>query len=72
MTKLLFKTTINCAGCVSKVKPTLDSIKGISKWEVDTASPNKLLTIETEEVSPNEVSDALAKVGFKAEVLEEN
>ncbi|MGO3267986.1 MAG: heavy-metal-associated domain-containing protein, partial [Sphingobacteriaceae bacterium] len=33
--KLEFKTNINCGGCVSKVKPALDSAEGIADWKVD-------------------------------------
>ena len=32
---LKFKTSINCGGCIAKVTPYLDSVKGITKWEVD-------------------------------------
>lgn len=68
MTKLEFKTTINCGGCVAKVKPILDSISNIQSWNVDTSSPEKTLTVETETLSPEQIVEALAKIGFKAEI----
>lgn len=43
--KKRFKTNINCIGCVEKVKPYLDQIKGL-EWEVDTKNPNKILTVQ--------------------------
>jgi len=68
MTKFEFKTTINCGGCVAKVKPILDSISSIQSWSVDTISPEKTLTVETETVSPEQIIEALAKIGFKSEL----
>ena len=38
-----FKTTLDCGGCVSKVKSDLDNTEGISQWNVDTANADKIL-----------------------------
>ncbi|HLV64058.1 hypothetical protein [Galbibacter sp.] len=65
--ELKFKTTLNCGGCVSKVQPDLDSSVGISKWEVDTDSPDKILTVESKGITEGQVIAIVKSKGFKAE-----
>ena len=67
MKTLQFNTNVNCGGCVAKVKSVLDSALGISKWSIDTAQPNKPLTVETESLSEEEIIALIATKGFKAE-----
>ena len=69
MEKMKFKTSINCSGCVSKVTPFLDKQEGIENWEVDTENPDKILTVESNGTSKNEVIETLGKIGFKAEAI---
>ena len=71
MKRLKFKTNINCTGCLSKVKPVLDAETQIEKWEVDLKSDDRILTIEAENISSGEVSQAVARVGFNAEQISE-
>lgn len=65
MEKLQFKTNINCGGCVAKVTPQLSQTEGICHWSVDTNSPDKILTVETENISAKNVIEAVNKAGFK-------
>lgn len=65
-----FKTNINCSGCVAKVTPYLNEAEGITKWNVDTNNPNKILTVETKDLSESDIKDLVTKAGFKIE--EEN
>ena len=69
METLQFKTNINCGGCVAKVTPKLNEVKGIKSWNVDTNNPNKVLTVEADGISDKEVKDAVSKAGFKIEEL---
>ena len=69
MKTLKFKTNINCGGCISKVTPFHDKQEGIESWEVDTANPDKILTIKSDGVTEEEVKATLQKVGFKAEAI---
>lgn len=64
-----FRTNINCGGCIAKVTPYLNSNKDIQKWKVDTANPAKILTIETENLSGDEVKQIVEQAGFKAEAV---
>ena len=63
-----FKTNINCGNCVRAVTPTLNAEPAICEWQVDTASPDKLLTVKGD-VTPAQVEALLANVGFQAEPL---
>ena len=51
MKELKFNTNINCMGCVSNVKPILDKESKIINWEVDLNSPDKILTVKSEEMT---------------------
>ncbi|SBV92873.1 heavy-metal-associated domain-containing protein [uncultured Dysgonomonas sp.] len=64
-----FKTNINCGGCIAKVTPFLDEVKGISNWNVDTANKNKVLTVVSDGITENEVIDTVQKAGFKIETI---
>lgn len=64
-----FKTNINCGGCIAKVTPSLNNAKGISKWEVDTTNPQKVLTVETSELSEAEIVSILKNAGYNASKL---
>lgn len=64
-----FKTNINCGGCIAKIAPYINANKGIQKWKVDTANPAKILTIETENLSGDEVKQIVETAGFKAEAV---
>ena len=70
MKTLKFKTKINCGGCVSKVTPFLNKQEGVESWEVDTNNPDKILTVETNSATEEEVKATLQKVGFKAESID--
>jgi copper chaperone len=69
MTTLKFKTSINCGGCIAKVTPVLNQIKGIEKWEVDTVNPQKILSVETGEDNVEEIVASLKNIGYRAELL---
>lgn len=69
METLKFKTNINCSGCVAKVTPFLNGEEGVEKWEVDINNPDKILTVQTDELSPEEVIATVEKSGFKIESI---
>lgn len=66
MSVLSFKTTIQCAGCVSKVGPILDAEKKINNWNVDLESADRVLTVETATLSKEEVQATVNTAGFQA------
>ncbi len=67
--KYQFKTNIMCGSCIAKVTPYLDDSKDIKHWEVDTQNPNKVLTVETDNLSNEMVKDIVQRAGYKAEPL---
>lgn len=69
METLKFKTNIKCGGCIATVTPYLNKVNEISKWEVDTVNPDKILTVEAENMSSQEIIDKVKEAGFTAEKL---
>lgn len=68
MKTLKFKTNIQCSNCLAKVTPKLNEQSGISSWNVDLADPDRTLTVETENLEPDEIKKAVLKAGFIANV----
>ena len=64
-----FKTNIQCGSCIATVTPFLDKTVGAQHWQVDTASPNKVLTIQADGVSAEQIQQAVQQAGYKAELL---
>lgn len=67
---LTFTSNIACNGCVSKVKPFLDELIGVIKWEVDTENPQKILSVYTNELSADQIHEAVIKAGYQLEDLQ--
>jgi copper chaperone len=67
MQTLQFKTNINCDGCIAKITPDLNRAKGIKSWTVDIVNPDKVLTVETEQLTAKQVIESVKRAGFKAE-----
>lgn len=65
-----FKTTLNCGGCVSKVKSDLDQATGIEEWEVNIDNPDKILTVKATNIDPDEVVQIVKSKGFQAEKID--
>jgi len=69
MKTLKFKTNINCSACVAKVTPVLNKETSVEKWEVDITIPEKILTVEGEQIDEKKITDSLQKIGYKVEIL---
>lgn len=66
MKTLKFKTNIKCNGCINTVTPYLDEAEFIKSWSVDLESPNRILTVNTEE-APERITGLLQEAGYKGE-----
>jgi copper chaperone len=64
MEKLKFKTNINCSGCIATFTPFIQGKAGINAWNVDTTTPDKVLTVEGE-LSQEEVVALVKVAGFQ-------
>ncbi len=67
---LTFTSNIACNGCLSKVKPFLDELEGVVKWEVDIENPQKILTVQSNELSVDQIQEAVIKAGYQLEDLQ--
>ncbi len=69
MNTIQLKTNIMCGSCIAKVTPILNEVIGENNWKVDTANPQKILTVNNDSLQVNEVIKAVESVGYKAEKL---
>jgi copper chaperone len=67
MKTLKFKTNINCSACVAKAKPFLDALQHVQSWEVDTANPEKILTVKGDGIKAEQVVESVKKAGYRIE-----
>ena len=67
--KYQFKTNINCGGCKASITPHLNANANIKSWSVDTANPQKILTVESDKFSEESIQEIVNKAGYKAEKL---
>lgn len=65
-----FKTNINCDDCISKVTPFLDEKEYIENWNVDTNSPDKILTVSERNITPDIIIKTIDETGFNAVLIE--
>ncbi|WP_080241637.1 hypothetical protein [Spirosoma rigui] len=70
METLNFKTNIRTSEDVAAVTLDLNTIEQLDGWIVDTASPDRLLTVQTTDNRIAElVKQAVAKAGYEAELV---
>ena len=69
MKTLTFKTNINCGNCVRAVTPHLYQVEEIVSWRVDTDRPDKLLEVESQSGDSQEIINAVAQAGFRADLV---
>jgi copper chaperone len=69
MNTYIFKTSINCNGCLSKVKPSLDNEPRITSWEIDLDNPDKILKVVAEDIKSSEIIDIIDNKGFEIELI---
>ncbi|MCX2452016.1 heavy-metal-associated domain-containing protein [Pedobacter sp. PLR] len=69
MKTLKFKTNIKCSGCLARVSPILNEAIGEDNWEVDVKTPEKILTVVSDEVDESSIIFAINEAGFIADRL---
>jgi len=73
MNTLKFKTNLKCEGCKNAVRPFLNQIDAINSWDVDLSHNDKILTVEANTISEDEivaqVKEALKQAGYTAEKI---
>ena len=66
---LVFKTDLGSEDRLEIIKPLLDEHPGILKWNVDRHDIDKVLRIESENISPAVVISIVNQAGFLCEEL---
>jgi copper chaperone len=69
MNTYLFKTSINCNSCLSRVKPSLDQESRIKSWEVDLDNPDKILKVVADDIKASDIIDIVDNTGFEIELI---
>ncbi len=69
MKTLKFKTNINCGGCVATVTPFLNRMDEIDNWKVSTENPDKLLTVQGDEITAESVINTLKSAGYEGVII---
>ena len=72
MKQLHYKSNINCGSCVTNVTNTLNETVGAGNWTVDIANKDKILTINSETATQEQVEQSLNKIGYRIEEIESN
>ena len=65
MTTLKFKTNITSSTAVWNVSTAIDKMDSIVNWEVETANPEKILTVRGESISAARVVGVVKRAGFQ-------
>ena len=61
---LVFKTDIRFKKQLNQVKPHLGNIDGILRWNIDLQDRDKILRIESHNLSPRMIEERLQKAGY--------
>ena len=69
MNILVFKTNIRYKKQLRQVQPWLNKIEGLYKWNVDFHDHDKVLRLETTDVSPIKIQSLLNQLGYYCEEL---
>ena len=69
MKTMKFKTNINCSNCLAKVTPFLDKKVGKELWSVDIDNPDKILTIDSDDLTTDDIVKTVKRTGFEAEAI---
>jgi len=73
MNTINFKTNLKCEGCKNSVRPFLNKIDAINSWDVDLSHKDKILTVEANTLSEDEIAaqvkEAFKQAGYIAEKI---
>lgn len=64
MNTFKLKTDLRCGACVQGITPLLDAEPGIRQWSADVSSPDKVITVEGEEITAARIDALLNKKGY--------
>lgn len=69
MEVLVFKTNLRFKKQITAVTPHINTLQGITRWNVDLYDKDKILRIESIDLSPRTVETTLQHAGYFCEEL---
>jgi copper chaperone CopZ len=66
-----FRTDIQCHGCAGHVATALESVEGIGHWDIDLDSKDRVLSVLSEGVTPEEIIKTVQEAGYQIEIINE-
>ncbi|PTX13128.1 hypothetical protein C8N40_11350 [Pontibacter mucosus] len=69
MELLKFRTNVADQEALTKVAHYLNKEEKISKWNLDTESTDKVLSVSGTELNPQVIENAVEQAGYKAELI---
>ena len=69
MEVLVFKTNLRFKKQINAVTPHINNLQGIARWNVDLDDTDKILRIESIDLSPRFVEATLQQAGYFCEEL---
>lgn len=70
MEVLVFKTNLRFKKQITAVTQHINNLQGITRWNVDLDDVDKVLRIESNELSPRSVEVTLQQAGYFCEELQ--
>jgi hypothetical protein len=70
MEVLVFKTNLRFKKHISAVTPHINNLQGVTRWNVDLDDKDKILRIESRDLSPRSVESTLQQAGYFCEELQ--
>ena len=70
MEVLVFKTNLRFKKQINAVTPYINNMQGIARWNVDLDDSDKILRIESVDLSPRSVEATLKQAGYYCEELQ--
>lgn len=67
-TTVIFSADIHCDGCKKKIEKNIAFEKGVKEIKVDINSKTVSVTFKTTKNTPEKLSQALTKLGYKNEI----
>lgn len=71
MEVLVFKTSVETAHGVRRLKPLLDTVAGNDRWNFALDDRDRILRVISESISPQRVIRLLSEQGFHCDELED-
>ena len=70
MEVLVFKTNLRFKKQINAVTPHINNLHGVTRWNVDLYDKDKVLRIESQDLSPRKVEAILQQAGYFCEELQ--